>query len=535
MAERVTAVERRKLQSLAETEIFRYQDDHLLWHKHVHNVTLDPMQVLKCIEMDEHQKTTDNSCRRTGKTAVKEMHLMKDLACKGDQELGIVAPKEAQSLVNLNYHLEAIRRSDILSGYVDYRNGRKQMSDTSYRFANRSVARAYGIYSQVDGGDLTHASIEEVDDLDPERLNSRFLLTMGSNRRMGASENAIKDPIIRITGVFKGASVLSDLIDSGMYHLLPTVDCYLGMELGIINSGFMKDMRGQLSEDEWIRQMLCLNTSSRNLIWEKHIRAAIALGAKINIDMALPEPYSKYKKRGVISFGYDAAGHGENPNASKHSLVVTEQEGNYVVVLFAKTWPAGTDDTVVKNDLIAFWRFFNPDYAIGDAFGVGMITQLNRDLFALKLTDIDIQAINEGDSTASSWGEWAFIPLRFEGMMKHSMASAARSVIHNRRCVIPYVEHLNSDGIDSSCAAVADMLMLIKQLGNIKAEHTSKSYSSYVMVIKKLGDDLFDAFMASVWGLATRGNPKPATVVVATTVDRESLLNGTHSLTGALQ
>lgn len=527
MAERVTAKERRRMQGLAEHEVLRYKDDHAMWHKHIHDVTLDPMQVLKCIEMDQHANTIDNSCRRTGKTAVKEMWNLMYLACHSDQELGIVAPKEAQSLVNLNYHLEAIRRSDVLSGFIDYRNGRKQMSDTSYRFANRSVARGYGIFSQIDGGDLTLASIEEVDDLDQERLTSRFLLTMGSNRRMGASEGAVNNPMIRITGVFKGATVLSDLIDSGLYHPLPNVDCHLGIELGILNEQFISDMRKQLSPDEYIRQMLCINTSSRNLIWEKHIRAAVQMGAKTNIEIEMPVPFAKYKKRGLVAFGYDAAGHGERPEASKHSLVVTEQISNYVAFVFTKTWPAGTDDSIVKNDLIAFWRYYSPDYAIGDAFGVGMLTQLNHELFAEGLTRVDIRAINSGDSTASSWSEWAFVPLRFEGMIKHSMAQALRGIFHHLKAVIPYVDHLESDAIDSESVAVRDMLTFIKQLSNIKPEHTTKSYSSYVMVVKTLGDDLFDAAMASVWALATRGNPRPATAVVTSQRSRDDLLNNT--------
>ena len=101
-----------------------------------------------------------------------------------------MGPREAQAITNLNYHLEAIRRSQILKAYLDYKGGRQQLADTYYRFANRSMAKAYGIYSQVDGGDLTVASLEEVDDMPRERLFSRFLLMMGATRRLGASSSA---------------------------------------------------------------------------------------------------------------------------------------------------------------------------------------------------------------------------------------------------------------------------------------------------------------------------------------------------------
>jgi hypothetical protein len=102
---RVTSSERIRLSNRAEAEILRYKDDHALWHKHVHNVELDPVQVLKCIEMDENPNTIDVSARRTGKTAGKELHALKHNATVPAQELGIVAPRLQQSMNNLNYHL----------------------------------------------------------------------------------------------------------------------------------------------------------------------------------------------------------------------------------------------------------------------------------------------------------------------------------------------------------------------------------------------------------------------------------------------
>ena len=84
---------------------------HALWHKYVHNVELDPIQLLKMQEMDQHPYTVDFSCRRTGKTAVKEMYNLEMLATKPHQECGIVAPRMQQSQNNLNYMLEAIKRT----------------------------------------------------------------------------------------------------------------------------------------------------------------------------------------------------------------------------------------------------------------------------------------------------------------------------------------------------------------------------------------------------------------------------------------
>lgn len=518
MAERLSKAQVIRMQHVAEREVMRYAGDHAAWHKHVHDVELDPMQILKCMEMDEHDNTIDCSCRRTGKTAVKELYDLKELATKADQELGIVAPREAQSLVNLGYHLDAIRRSPILTNWLDYKQGRRQLSDTSYRFANRSIARAYGIMAQVDGGDLTMASLEEVDDMPADRLYSRFLLMMGATRRLGASRESENSPQIRITGVFKGADTLSGMIESGQYHQLPTVDVYLGIELGILNEQFMLQMREQLAPDEYIRQLLCRNVSARNLIWEKHVRAAIQRGVQARLEIVEPVFGDRYKPRGLVSFGYDAGGHGEDPQSSRHALVVTEQIGSYLVFIFARTWPAGADDAQVRRDLVAYWRYFRPAYGFGDAYGVGMLTELNDDLFREGLVETDRRAVGDGESTASTWSDWPFSPIRFEGMTKHQMARGLRAIFHHGHAVIPYTDDRMQD------AEVQDMRQLTLQLPNMVAEPTKASYDSYKRANHKLLDDLFDAAMASVWGHITRGAAPEAATITTRTRSREQLL-----------
>ncbi len=520
MADRISASQRIKLQNRAEVEVMRFAHDHALWHKHIHNVELDSMQVLKCLEMDKHTRTIDFSCRRTGKTAIKELYLLMHNACNPDQEEGIVAPREAQSLVNLGYHLDSIRRSPVLTAYLACKSGRVQLADTYYQFVNRSICKAYGIMAQVDGGDLTTASLEEVDDMPADRLYSRFLLMLGSTRRLGADTKSQNDPQIRITGVFKGADTLSKMVESGEYAILPILDAYLGIELGILNAAFIGLMQTQLSQDEYIRQLLCKNISSRNLIWEIKIRKAMTVGLKATIALAEPMPGMRYRKRGVIAFGYDASGHGENPQASKHALVIAEQLSSFTCFIFAKTWPAGTDDQVVRRDLVGFWDYFRPDYAIGDAYGVGMLAPLNDDLYDGGLTGIDRRAIGEGRSTATTWPEWPFAPLRFEGMTKHSMATSLQAVFHNDQAAIPYFE--DYDLVDQD---TADLRLLVRQLGNIKPVPTKASYASYKMVDHKVGDDLFDAAMAANWALVIRGVGDVPGVVLTRSKTREELTN----------
>lgn len=522
MGERVSPAKRILLQNVAEREIDRYAGDHAMWHKHVHNVELDSVQVLKMIEMDAHRNTIDYSCRRTGKTAVKEMYFLEQAARESDQELGIVAPREAQAVVNLNYHLEAIRRSEILSAYIAFKSGRRQIADTYYQFTNRSLARAYGIMAQVDGGDLTMASLEEVDDMPRERLFSRFLLMMGAKRRLGASSESQNDPQIRITGVFKGADTLSDMVADGHYEVLPIVDVYLGMEMGILNEEFMMLMRSQLSPDEYIRQLLCKNVSARNLIWEKYVRRAMQIALQASLELAQPLPGAQYKKRGLIAAGYDHSGHGETPQASRYAFVVVEQIGNFTCFIYARTWPPGTDEQVVRRDLLGLCLYFRPDYGMGDAFGIGLLTQLNDDLFHAGVTSVDRRTIGDGESTASTWMDWYFAPIRFEGMVKHSMASALRGVFHNLQAAVPYLDDERPDDPDT-----ADLRLLVRQLVNIRPEATKVSYATYKMVNAKLGDDLFDAAMAAVWALVTRGAAPTQTAVLTQSRTREQMLERT--------
>ncbi|MGB1203247.1 MAG: hypothetical protein ACPG75_06750, partial [Alloalcanivorax venustensis] len=184
-----------------------------------------------------------------------------------------------------------------------------------------------------------------------------------------------------------------------------------------------------------------------------------------------------------------------------------------------RTWHPGTDDRVVKNDLISYWRYFRPDAAMGDAFGVGMLTELNDDLYLEGLTQVDRRTIGDGDSTATTWADWAFAPIRFEGMTKHQMACAIKALFSSGRVALPYCDDIDRDDPERG-----DMRWFQSQLSNIKAVATSKAYASYQMIKRALGDDLFDAAMAGVWALFTRGAAQPGSVVISSGRSRDELL-----------
>lgn len=555
MSERISGAKRVELSNVAEKHIMKYAGDHAMWHKYVHNVELDAVQILKMKEMDIHPNTIDFSCRRTGKTAVKELYNLEFNATNSDQELGVVAPRMAQSIKNLMYHNEAIDRSQMLSAYIAYKNGRRQKSDSKYEFMNKSKAEAYGIMAQVDGGDMTAASLEEVDDMPKDRLYSRFLLMMGSTRRMGASTESKNDPRINITGVFKGADTLTDLLNGGSYQAIgclhgeraiqeikklvhqgwvnpdsvdvdnyaypvPILNAANAIDLGIVNGQAMTTIRTDLSEDETSRQLACVNTASRNLVWELYLRFALQVGFEAKIEIVEPVPGEKYKKRGLISLGYDHSGHGETPESSKYAVVINEQIGSFTCTIYAKTWPPGTDESIVKNDLISIWRYFMPDYANGDAFGIGLMTQVNEELFAEGLVNVDRRAVGDGESTATTWTEWAFSPIRFEGMVKHQMATAVRNAFHNKQAAMPYV-----DDYEKNDAVIQDMRLLCKQIINIRPHVSKAAYAIYKMADSKIGDDLFDAYMAALWAMVTRGIATVTSIVIPSSRTREQLLN----------
>lgn len=517
--ERVSPASRIRGQIVAERELKRYAGDHSKWHKHVHNADLDPVQLLKMEEMDREPQTIDFSCRRTRKTTTKEMHCLEYLACNADQEEGIVAPREAQAQVNLRVHLDAIRRSPILDAYLMYDRGRKQFSETRYQFANRSVAQSYGIMAQVDGGSLTLASLEEVDDMPADRLYANFLLMMGATQRLGAARSSVNKPCIRVTGVYKGAPTLAGMLESGQFHKLPIVDIYLAIEMGIFNEQYMMQMREQLPAEEYLRQLMCINITARNLIWESWVQDAVQLGVRTNLAPVEPVPGAQYRKRGKISFGYDHLGHGEDPNASVSALVVLEEIWKFEVPIYVRKWKAGEDETTIKNDLKSLWRYFRPDYAMGDAYGIGLLTALNDDLYSEGLSTVDRRNVGDGSSTQSTWKDWAFAPLRFDGPAKHQMAQMVRASFKNSRVAMPYIDDQPEDE-----QIVIDQRLLRRQLVNMAAEATTKAYASYVRVSRKIGDDFFDAYCAASHALNTCGTGEYATFIATRGQTIEQLL-----------
>jgi hypothetical protein len=551
MADRVSAAQRVTLQSVAEAEIKRFAGDHVAWHKHVLNVDLDPIQQLKMELMDEYPFTLDPSCRRTRKTSTKELYHLEKMACESDHELSITAPKEDQANVNLKYHTDAIRSSPILTAYIATKEGKRRIADTSYEFANGSIAKTYGITSRMDGADTTIADVEEIDDVDPDRLWGRFMLTLQGTQRLYQKRPGNIKKTARFTGVFQGADLMVDLcrkaehhpwnrkmmapmlramgvdpeaaggeeIEGFRFYCLPVIDVHQALTVELVNQTVVDMVSAGLTRDQYVRQLLCIPTEGRNFFKEKHLRLMMRRGGMAGCEPVPPGPGKQYQKRGLIIVCFDKGGHGESESASRNAAHVLEVWNNYIVWLWGKEWPADADDAPIARELVEWFRFFRFDGGCGDAYGTSLITAVNDELKDRGLIDIDRREF--GGSSASTWEKWFFSPIRMEGMTKHLMFTSLEREIRAGRFLAPYVH----DG-NKHLPGYELLNRTMQQFGNIKAEKTSKTYDSYSMVEKKLGDDNVDAWAFGVWRLITRGIIEPPTVITGQAVDRARLVMG---------
>lgn len=530
MAERSTKLQRAKMQNQAEREISKHTDDNAKWVYNVLGIRLDPLQILRMKLLDEHRQTIAWDARRMRKSTTHFIHALKRLATRDHEECCAITPRRDQANKAMDeYMLTQIRNERApLYHFLDYRNGRKRLNDTSFTFHNKSNAWTAGIMGEVDGSGITIALMDEIEDMDYDRLTSKFLPMLGQAEKLGATRKA--EPQVRALGVIKGSGIRKAFLDQGFFPMTqpgypngPIIgDAYMGLELGILDKDWIMKQQGLMSPGDWMRQQLCRDVHTDSVIllkWAKKAQQlALRLGDAANI--VEPLPGKQYKKRGLISFGYDHLGHGEKAENSRSALVVSEMFGEHIFFLFVQSWDPWEDETKIMEDLIFFWRYFMPDIANGDALGIGMITEMNDRLYQLHLTQTDRLSIGDGKSSGSTWPEWAFSPLRFHGEQKYKMAQTVRTVFQRGRAVIPWFDDhdLPEDGI------IFEFNRFIAQLCNIVEEQNNSSYPTFKSDDLKVGDDYFDAAMAGVWGLMTRYVAPPAVIATRGRTRDELLL-----------
>jgi hypothetical protein len=99
------------------------------------------------------------------------------------------------------------------------------------------------------------------------------------------------------------------------------------------------------------------------------------------------------------------------------------------------------------------------------------------------------------------------------------MAQTVAANFRGGRVAMPLI-----DDLDPKNALEKDMLTLRRELVNMVAEPTTKSYSSYKRSNSKLNDDLFDAYLAASHALSTRGTGEVQTVILVRHETHEALL-----------
>jgi len=140
--------------------------------------------------------------------------------------------------------------------------------------------------------------------------------------------------------------------------------------------------------------------------------------------------------------------------------------------------------------MMRLFAFFRPVGGFGDAFDTAFLYDLNLVLNNAGITRIDVRRF-ENKQGKEGWDEWYIKPIRFSGPQKHLMHERMQKYIYG--CLFRYPTIVNDD----TRYVVVDKLM--KQFGNIKAERSPAGYNKYGMLNEKLGDDLVDSCIASVW------------------------------------
>lgn len=461
----------------AEREIKRYAGDNLLWFKHVCNVDLHPHQLMWMSQMDRWPKTSVVASPRVGKTYAVELHGLKACAVNPWEDYRVFAPAEHQAATSLNYQIDAILNSPILSAYIETRLGRRQITATGYTFQNRSNAERYGQNSNLDGVNATVLRGEEFDDMDMDIWKDRIL-----TRGMAKNRNGLPTRI-RITGVVQGRENLYNLEMDDTFEALPKIDIYDGIALGVLDEDYAMALRDSYTDDQWLRIALVKYVESRNFFWSRHLRDMQKAGQRMQLAPIIPTPGGRYESAGTVAFGLDMGGQGESKTASKYSLQVVERLGAYKRWLYGEEFDPTIDPTVLRKKLVAYWDFFQPAGGFGDAFDANLIAQVNDDLYEEGIIGYNRKK-EHAEVKSESWKHWTFQPLRNQGPTKHLMFKGLQHDIHQGLFFTPLVEADNPDH--------ENLAKLIRQLENIRSVKGGASYLSYEMIKKSVGDDNVD-------------------------------------------
>jgi hypothetical protein len=469
-----------RIANRAEKEILKYAHNTPLWLKHICNFELRPMQAIWMNEIEQHPYVLLMAPPRMGKTQLIELLCLKDTATRPFEDGRTWAPKEDQAKTSLKYQLSAIEISEPLSAFIAIRDGKRQKSTSGYAFWNMSNWKCFGENSNFDGENATIIRCEEFDDMNWKIYVDRIL-------QRGAAQNRNGMPTrVRLTGTIQeGRGNIFRIVNDEKYYQCTPFDVYDGLAIGIYDKQLVELARQENTAEDWLRIYLLKFTEARNYIWESWVRQALMAGKAADYRGVPFVPGGKYNPTGRVTLAVDMGHSGESADASVYSMQVFEHIGSKSIWLNGKRWAATTDTSLIKEDIVQWWAFYQPDYAYGDALKADLISEVNDMLYRERLISVNRNLFPE--NSAANWKNWIFSPIWNTGQTKWNGAQILQQKIRSGNLIIPYF----SPDDDSEIARAAHSF--VANLKNIRLSKTNARYGTLEPIKKQIGDDDFDA------------------------------------------
>ena len=465
----------------AEQEIVRFKGDTVLWMKHCTNQEADVWQIIFIEEIESNPNCLIVEPPRFGKTWSMEAVCMKELFCFPKETELIFGPKRDQADNALREHLNWIEGSELLSAYIAHRRGKRLLSDRKYELVNGSRAKTFGILGHFDSEEASIVRGEEWDDIDPEIWTNRVIARGGRANRSG------KPTRYRLSGTIqKGKGNMFNTENSGNYHVVSKFNVHHGLEFGVYDANAIALARSEMTDDEWLRIYLLIYTEAKNYIWESHLNRSIERGFRLNWEgVEFIKGGKPYRPRGVVYAGFDCGHSGEKKIHSVYRLDFIEVIGESVLWLNGFEWESTADPTLIKKELVEYWRYYGAAYGYGDALKANFIAEVNDALYDAGLINFD--RAKSPENTPSDWKDWDFSPMWNTGKAKYLWAEITKTRIEHDKLILPYFHEKDDRPIAQAFRRLRRCLL------NVRMETNNSSYPSLNIIKKELGDDPFDS------------------------------------------
>lgn len=451
-----------------------------LWLKDKTGWDLDPHQLIYVDEIKANNNCLAIAPPRAGKTVAMEAVDMEEMFTVPRSDLMMFAPKQDQANNALKYHLDWIEPSEILNSFIAFRRGKKQLAETKYELWNGSRAKTFGLKSNFDSENATIIRGEEYDDINSARWVNRVI---GRGGRKNVSGIPTK---FRLSGTIQeGQGNIFQTENSGNYKVLTKFDVYYCLAAGIYDKHTIDLARKEMTDDEWLRIYCLIYTEAKNFIWEFYLRECLKCAMEIGWEGIEYNNTGSYMPRGVVYAGFDMGHSGQKKQHSVYRMDIIEVLGDTVLWLNAREWESTTDPSLIRRDVVDYWRYYGVTSGYGDALKANDIAEINDALYDNGLISIDRS--KNPENKPSDWNKWSFAPVWNTGKFKHLAGSITKGKIENRKFVIPYFDRKD----DREIAKMA--LRLRRSLLNVRIVTNNSSYPTLEAIKPEIGDDPFDS------------------------------------------